>query len=205
MKRVLKKVTAALLAATMVVGLAACGSGNGGSGNKSSKSGKVKIGVSIWSSTDVLGSQCKKMLDAAAKALDVEVQYVDQGHVSEKVTASVEQLAAAGCQGIIICNSSDTEMTSAIKTCNDNKVYLAQFFRVISKEDSADIYKAAKAIVTSVLSAGSREMLHGSEDGKVTKPELKNGTKKTQTTKQKFLSHSTLVQLQKVDQKPLKL
>ena len=144
MKRVLKKVTAALLAATMVVGLAACGSGNGGSGNKSSKSGKVKIGVSIWSSTDVLGSQCKKMLDAAAKALDVEVQYVDQGHVSEKVTASVEQLAAAGCQGIIICNSSDTEMTSAIKTCNDNKVYLAQFFRVISKEDSADIYKAAK-------------------------------------------------------------
>ena len=55
MKRVLKKVTAALLAATMVVGLAACGSGNGGSGNKSSKSGKVKIGVSIWSSTDVRG------------------------------------------------------------------------------------------------------------------------------------------------------
>ena len=144
MKRVLKKVTAALLAATMVVGLAACGSGNGGSGNKSSKSGKVKIGVSIWSSTDVLGSQCKKMLDAAAKALDVEVQYVDQGHVSEKVTASVEQLAAAGCQGIIICNSSDTEMTSAIKTCNDNKVYLAQFFRVISEKNSADIYQVAK-------------------------------------------------------------
>lgn len=49
MKRVLKKVTAALLAATMVVGLAACG--NGGSSDdkssKSSKSGKVKIGVSI--------------------------------------------------------------------------------------------------------------------------------------------------------------
>lgn len=83
-------------------------------------------------------------MDEAAKALDVEVQYVDQGHVSEKVTASVEQLAAAGCQGIIICNSSDTEMTSAIKTCNDNKVYLSQFFRVISKENSADIYKAAE-------------------------------------------------------------
>ena len=145
MKRVLKKVTAALLAATMVVGLAACG--NGGSSDdkssKSSKSGKVKIGVSIWSSTDVLGSQCKKMLDAAAKALDVEVQYVDQGHVSEKVTASVEQLAAAGCQGIIICNSSDTEMASAIKTCNDNGVYLAQFFRIISEQNSPDIFKAA--------------------------------------------------------------
>ncbi|MBQ2053951.1 MAG: sugar ABC transporter substrate-binding protein [Eubacterium sp.] len=112
-------------------------------GASTSDSGKIKIGVSIWSSTDVLGSQCKTILDKAAEALDVEVQYVDQGHVSEKVTASVEQLCAAGCQGIIICNSSDTEMASAIKTCNDNGVYLAQFFRIISEENSADIYKAA--------------------------------------------------------------
>lgn len=105
--------------------------------------GKIKIGVSIWSSTDVLGSQCKLILDEAAAALGVEVQYVDQAHVSEKVTASVEQLCAAGCQGIVICNSSDTEMASAIKTCNDNGVYLAQFFRIISETNSADIYKAA--------------------------------------------------------------
>ncbi len=103
----------------------------------------IKIGVSIWSSTDVLGSQCKKIIDEAADALGVQVQYVDQGHVSEKVTASVEQLAAAGCQGIIICNSSDTEMTSAIKTCNDNNIYLAQFFRIISEKNSPDIYKMA--------------------------------------------------------------
>ncbi len=105
----------------------------------------IKIGVSIWSSTDVLGSQCKKILDEAASALGVEVQYVDQGHVSEKVTASVEQLCAAGCQGIIICNSADTEMTSAISTCNANQVYLAQFFRIISEENSNDIYELAKA------------------------------------------------------------
>ena len=105
----------------------------------------IKIGVSIWSSTDVLGSQCKLILDEAAKALGVQVQYVDQGHVSEKVTASVDQLCAAGCQGIIICNSADTEMTSAIATCNANGVYLAQFFRIISEENSNDIYELAKA------------------------------------------------------------
>ena len=154
MKKILKKAAAVLLAATMVVGMTACGSGSSepASGDAAQNSDaaatttapdKIKIGVSIWSSTDVLGSQCKKILDAAADALGVEVQYVDQGHVSEKVTASVEQLVAAGCQGIIICNSSDTEMTSAIKTCNDNKVYLSQFFRIISEENSADIYKAA--------------------------------------------------------------
>ncbi len=103
----------------------------------------IKIGVSIWSSTDVLGSCCKRILDEASSALGVEVQYVDQAHVSEKVTASVEQLVAAGCQGIIICNSADTEMISAIKTANDNEVYLAQFFRIISKTASPDIYKMA--------------------------------------------------------------
>ena len=105
----------------------------------------IKIGVSIWSSTDVLGSQCKLILDAAADALGVQVQYRDQGHVSEQVTASVDELIAAGCQGIIICNSADTEMTSAISSCNANGVYLAQFFRIISEENSNDIFELAKA------------------------------------------------------------
>jgi hypothetical protein len=151
MKKVFKRMVALSVVAAMALPLAACGSSNnaGSSAAGDTKEIKaidnkdIKIGVSIWSSTDVLGSQCKKILDEAADALGVQVQYVDQGHVSEKVTSSVEQLVAAGCQGIIICNSSDTEMTSAIKTANDNKVYLSQFFRIIDKEKSADIYKLA--------------------------------------------------------------
>lgn len=155
-RKIFKKIVSAVLCTTMAGALlVGCGSSGGssdaGSSAASSETGtktetdnsKIKIGVSIWSSTDVLGSQCKLILDAAADALGVEVQYVDQGHVSEKVTASVEQLCAAGCQGIIICNSSDTEMTSAIKTCNDNQVYLSQFFRIISEKDNPDIYKVA--------------------------------------------------------------
>lgn len=138
MKKIICVLTCVLMFTLMLVG---CGGGD----KQAAKSadGKIKIGVSIWSSTDVLGSQCKRIIDAAAEALNVEVQYVDQGHVSEKVTASVESLVAAGCQGIIICNSSDTEMASAIKTCNDNGVYLAQFFRVIDKNKNADIYEQA--------------------------------------------------------------
>lgn len=151
MKKVFKRMIALSVVAAMALPLVACGNSNnaGSSAAGDTKEIKaidnkdIKIGVSIWSSTDVLGSQCKKILDEAADALGVQVQYVDQGHVSEKVTSSVEQLVAAGCQGIIICNSSDTEMTSAIKTANDNKVYLSQFFRIIDKEKSADIYKLA--------------------------------------------------------------
>ena len=137
-----KKLLAIFISTCMMVSLlAGCGNDGGGSGD----SGKIKIGVSIWSSTDVLGAQCKKILDKAAEVLgDVELTYIDQGHVSEKVTASVETLIDDGCQGLIICNSSDREMPPIIDSCNDNKVYAAQFFRIISEEDSADIYDKAR-------------------------------------------------------------
>ncbi len=167
-KKLLKKIVALSMCAVMAFSLSACGGGSESSDSSSDTApaatedtatdaggdaeeaadttadgDEIKIGVSIWSSTDVLGSQCKLIIDEAANALGVDVQYVDQGHVSEKVTASVEQLCAAGCQGIIICNSADTEMTSAIKTCNDNEVYLSQFFRIINKETNPDIYQMA--------------------------------------------------------------
>ena len=146
----MKKLISTMLATVMILSLVlmtACG----GSADKQTGEAKgpvddadIKIGVSIWSSTDVLGSQCKRILDEAAKALGIQIQYVDQGHVSEKVTASVEQLVAAGCQGIILCNASDTEMTSAIKTASGAGVYLTQFFRAINPEKSADILKVAQ-------------------------------------------------------------
>ena len=46
-----------------------------------------------------LDHSVRRSLMKRQKALDVEVQYVDQGHVSEKVTASVEQLAAKRMPG----------------------------------------------------------------------------------------------------------
>jgi len=115
------------------------------SGSSSSSSSKIKIGVSIWSSTDALGKLSVDIIQKAADILGVEVTTVDQGHVSEQVTASVETLCAAGCNGIVICNSADSEMTSAINTCNDNNVYLAQFYRMISKDASPDVYSLAEA------------------------------------------------------------
>lgn len=144
----MKKSLAILLVLALTVTLFGCStsgkSSSSGTTNATAPTGQIKIGVSIWSSTDVLGSQCKKMLDAAASALNVKLVYIDQGHVSEKVTASVNTLCAAGCQGIIICNSADSEMTSAINTANQAHVYLAQFFRIISKTNSPSIYAQAQ-------------------------------------------------------------
>lgn len=119
--------------------LAGCsGNGDGADGDK------IKIGVSIWSSTDALGKLSVDIIKKAADILGVEITTVDQGHVSEQVTASIETLCAAGCNGIVVCNSADSEMTAAINTCNDNQVYLAQFYRMISKENSPDVYSLAE-------------------------------------------------------------
>ena len=130
MKKTLSVLLILVLATSVVFGQAKAGK-------------KPLIGVSIWSSTDTLGSQCKRILDAAAKALDVNIMYVDQGHISEQVTASAETLCAAGCDGIIICNSASAEMTSVINTCTKNKVYCAQFFRIIDPKTNPNEYALA--------------------------------------------------------------
>lgn len=139
-RKILSMILCLLLVMGMVTGCGGAGTDSGGSNGGD----KIKIGVSIWSSTDTLGSQCKQIIDAAADALGVEVMYVDQGHVSEQVTASVETLAAAGCDGIIICNSSSAEMTSVINTCTENQVYVSQFFRVIDEKTNPDEFALAK-------------------------------------------------------------
>lgn len=135
----MKKVLSLLIILALVFGLAACGSSVGG------KKDDILIGVSIWSSTDTLGSQVKEIIDAAAEALDVRVMYVDQSHISEEVTASMETLAAAGADGVIICNSSSAEMTSVINTANEHEVYVAQFFRHIIEADNPEEYALAES------------------------------------------------------------
>ena len=59
----MKKVIALVLALTLVIGLV---------GTVHAEDKKIKIGISIWSSTDTLGSEVKRLIDAAADALGVE-------------------------------------------------------------------------------------------------------------------------------------
>ena len=137
-KKPIKRVIGLLMCFTMAISMmTGCGDGSGDSNGNA-----LKIGVSIWSTTDSLGAQCKKMLDHTAHILgDVELEYIEQGHVSEKVTSSVQSLIKDGCKGIIVCNSADSEMSSIIRSCDEAGVYVAQFFRMINEQDSGDIYQ----------------------------------------------------------------
>ena len=206
----MKKILALVLALSLLCGLMVTAHADD----------KIKIGVSIWSSTDTLGSEVKRLIDAAAEALDVEVQWVDQAHISEQVTASAETLAMADCDGMIICNSSSSEMGSVIKTCNDNEMYVAQFFRVIDPAAYPDEDAAAKAskyyvgavhesefdngkqLVTILANKGCRKIgLEGWEPGdatfqgrwEATRLALKSGTLLTPKIRSNCWSPSTAV------------
>ena len=73
MKKRMRKAVAIAATAAMVGSLPA------GAVTAQAADDDITIGVSIWSSTDVLGSQSKKIIDKAADALGVNVMYVDQG------------------------------------------------------------------------------------------------------------------------------
>ena len=157
----LSGVTGAGLGAASVLAACSGGSGSSDSGSSDASGRDVKIGVSIWSSTDALGSLSVDIVKKAASILGVETTVVDQGHVSEQVTASAETLAAAGCNGMIICNSADSEMTSVINTCNENEMYVTQFYRIISETASPDVYAAAKSSKYYVGAVHEDEVLNG--------------------------------------------
>jgi ribose transport system substrate-binding protein len=154
MKLKSRKVISLFLCLAMILALALTGCSNSSSGDaqspapsgSSAPSGSentpsggedsdITIGVSIWGTSDSLGSSCKRMLDAAAETLGITLIYDEQEHVSEKVVSGVENLCAAGVDGIIICNSADSEMSSVIRTCEDYGVYVSQFFRIITDEE----------------------------------------------------------------------
>ena len=103
----------------------------------------VKIGVSIWSSSDVQGSRCKDILCEAADVMGIELVFVDTG--LSGVIPSVKQLIDEGCDGIIVCNSATSEMSEVIQACTESKVYLAQFFRTIDQDRDSEIYDEAKS------------------------------------------------------------
>ena len=106
---------------------------------------RIRIGVALWSSTDVLGSRCKEIICEAADALDVDVCFSDHGYDDHRITASVDELIKDGCEGIVICNSTDEQMDGVLDACDASGVYLAQCFRTINRVSSPKVFKKAEA------------------------------------------------------------
>lgn len=133
MKKRFKGLLAAGLAVIMAAGLlAGCSDEAGGEGSGSS--GDMKIGVCIWSTDDGLGADSKTALDFAADALGVELVYKTGDYDAEGQITAVENLVAAGCDGVLICPIVDTAIDDCLKICENAGIYMQVFFRNIIDE-----------------------------------------------------------------------
>ncbi|MCR5097512.1 MAG: hypothetical protein K6B14_01035 [Lachnospiraceae bacterium] len=110
-------------------------------GVKKDEGDRVTIGVSIWNTTDLLGSRTKRIIDATADALDVDVIYCEHEYDPSMLRTSVNKLCAAGCEGILFCPGSNTDMVDAINTCDREGVYIAQYYSRIDALTWPEVYE----------------------------------------------------------------
>lgn len=100
---------------------------------------KIKIGYTFWDMpTAGLMRDGGAILKLAEEALGIEVVFnTSNDMTAEGVITAVENLIAAGCQGVVCCNFSEASMVNIGKLCKNNGVYFAQFYRTINDEDVA--------------------------------------------------------------------
>ncbi|MDO4620595.1 MAG: hypothetical protein Q4B09_08255 [Lachnospiraceae bacterium] len=132
-----------LLAAAAVV-TAVCGGTVNASADKNTKSGTM-IGVSLAGTSGETGGLTRKILDHAARALGVEIRYVEHNNVTENIVGSFEILAESGCAAMILSCEDEEALLYATEACEQYKIYTAQFYGTIDEETQPDLYAAAKA------------------------------------------------------------
>lgn len=100
--------------------------------------GDIKIGAEFFDWTMPLGVDIKEMLDYASNAVGCEIQYVSNDWDAEQAITDVENLFSSGCQAVIVCNSTDTQLLKMVEIAEKHNGKIFQFFRTISDETVKD-------------------------------------------------------------------
>ena len=144
-KKILQRAAAVIMMVSFLVTGCGAASGSGSdagpqkdtAGDSTDKEG-IKIGAEFFDWTMPLGVDIKEMLDYAAKAVGCEIQYVSNDWDAEKAITDVENLFSSGCQAVIVCNSTDTQLLKMVEIAEkyDGKIF--QFFRTVNDEAVKD-------------------------------------------------------------------
>jgi ABC-type sugar transport system, periplasmic component len=95
------------------------------------KAAAPKLGIVIWGSSDALARMSIKMITKMVETAGGSVVVNTDGFAPEIQIQAVENLIAGGCNGIIICNASDTMLPRLAQVCNENEVYWGLMWRRI--------------------------------------------------------------------------
>lgn len=104
---------------------------------------KFKIGVVIWSTTDDLGGASARLLNYASDIIGCEMVYNTNISSQESQITATENLIAAGCNAIAICNYSDDILPKITSLCEENEVYFTLIWRSISDPEVKEIVEAS--------------------------------------------------------------
>jgi len=102
---------------------------------------KKTIAVIIQNTDDAVMSMVKKLLDSAAEALNVELLYKTGDLDGGAQIQAVENVIAAGVDGIMIWPLADTIVPKIQQMCGDAKIPFVHMFRGILDEDIAALTK----------------------------------------------------------------
>lgn len=93
----------------------------------------LKIGHLTSGTTDSHGSAAKEFLDYAAESIgNIEMMYIPEFQSPEKQIAAVENMIAAGCDGILVCNMTQDNLLKIARVCEEAEVYWAQTWRSVT-------------------------------------------------------------------------
>ncbi|MDD5017216.1 MAG: sugar ABC transporter substrate-binding protein [Eubacteriales bacterium] len=95
----------------------------------------IKIGVSCWNFTSDLGLECYEYITMAAEALGCEIITESDGFDPDEQVTVIENMVAAGCDAVYLCNCSEAILPKLIDTCEENEVYFGLFMRTINDPD----------------------------------------------------------------------
>ncbi len=91
-----------------------------------------KIGVILYGKDDAFGAAEYAYINAAAKALDCEIQWALNDYDAESQLASAENLVSAGCEGLLFLPISDNTVSLIGDYCKENEIWFQMMNRDIS-------------------------------------------------------------------------
>lgn len=154
----LKKALAFLICTVMLAALfGGCGSAPAGSGAQASsgvaasagsqgaapkEEVRHKIGVILYGKDDAFGAAEYAYINAAAEALNVEVQWALNDYDAESQLASAENLVSAGCEGLLFLPISDNTVDLLSNYCEQNEIWFQMMNRDISDPAIKEVCQA---------------------------------------------------------------
>ena len=103
----------------------------------------LRIGVSMWKTTDPAGAVCKRILDDTARSLGVKIIYGEHGRNSLKAAQTAGLLCDAGCSAIVYCSVSDDDLETALAACEERGVGFVETYRTLSSSASPELWQKA--------------------------------------------------------------